>query len=138
MNEVTETRRVAAPPDAVRDAMADVEGFVRSAGFDDVEVDGEAIRVANRVGPAEIELELAVVEREGAALAYEQREGIFKSMWTEYVVEPRADGDECEVTARTEFALDVPVVGDVLDATVIERQRRTELNAQLDWLAAQT
>lgn len=134
MNEVTETRHVAASPDAVRDAMADVAEFVESAGFDDVEVDGETIRVANQIGLAEIELELVAVEREDAAVAHEQREGIFEEMWTTYAVEPRADGDEAEVTARTAFSLDVPVVGDVLDATLIERQRRKELRAQLDWL----
>ncbi|MCD2202605.1 SRPBCC family protein [Halobacterium sp. KA-6] len=137
MNEVTETRRVAAPPESVRDAMADVEAFVESAGFDHVEVDGETIRVANQVGLAEIELELVAVEREGADVAHEQREGIFEAMWTTYTVEPRAGGDESDVTAHTEFALDVPLVGDVLDATVIQRQRRKELNAQLDWLEAE-
>ncbi|GAA0284468.1 SRPBCC family protein [Halobacterium noricense] len=137
MNEVTETRYIAAPPDAVRDAMADVEAFVESAGFDDVAVDGETIRVANQVGLAEIELELVAVEREGADVAHEQRDGIFEEMWTTYTVEPRAGGDEAEVTAHTEFALDVPLVGDVLDATVIKRQRRKELNAQLDWLEAE-
>jgi carbon monoxide dehydrogenase subunit G len=134
MNEVTETRRIVAPPDAVQDAMADVEAFVESAGFDDVEVDGETIRVANQVGLAEIELELVAVEREGADVAHEQREGIFEEMWTTYTVEPRVGGNESDVTAHTEFALDVPLVGDVLDATVIKRQRRKELNAQLDWL----
>ncbi|MUV61129.1 SRPBCC family protein [Halobacterium sp. CBA1126] len=136
MNEVTETRRLAVGPDAVRDAMADLEAFVMAAGFDEVTVDGDRITVANRVGVADIELELEVVEREGAALAYEQREGIFEAMWTEYVVDPRGEGG-CEVTARTAFSLDVPVVGDMLDATVIERQRRKELTAQLDWLAAE-
>ncbi|MCD2199341.1 SRPBCC family protein [Halobacterium sp. KA-4] len=138
MNEVTETRRIEASPDAIRDAMVDVEAFVESAGFDDVEVDGETIRVANQVGIAELELELVAVEREGADVAHEQRDGIFEEMWTTYTVEPRAGGDEVDVTAHTEFTLDVPVVGDILDATVIQRQRRKELNAQLDWLEGET
>ncbi|NIB99315.1 SRPBCC family protein [Halobacterium sp. R2-5] len=138
MNDVTETRRIAAPPAAVEDATTDLEAFVRSAGFDEVDVDGETIRVANSVGIADIVLELEVVDREGAALAYEQREGIFGQMWTSYAVEARADGEESEVIAQTAFSLDVPVVGDVLDATLIERQRRKELRAQLDWLEAET
>ncbi|WP_251133223.1 hypothetical protein [Halorubrum sp. 2020YC2] len=40
------------------------------------------------------------------------------------------------MTATTAFALDVAVIGDFLDATVIERQRRAELSAQFDWLEA--
>ena len=40
-----------------------------------------------------------------------------------------------EVTATTTFELGVPLVGDALDSTVIERQRRSELAAQFDWLA---
>ena len=31
-------------------------------------------------------------------------------------------------------SLDVPLVGEVLDATVISRQRRAELDAQFDYL----
>nr|WP_256335738.1 hypothetical protein [Halopenitus persicus] len=57
-------------------------------------------------------------------------------MTTSYTV-TAADGGS-EVTATTEFALDVAIVGDVLDATVIKRQRRRELEAQFDWLEAQT
>ncbi|SDY75892.1 hypothetical protein SAMN05216564_10994 [Halopenitus persicus] len=65
-----------------------------------------------------------------------QQEGIFEAMTTSYTV-TAADGGS-EVTATTEFALDVAIVGDVLDATVIKRQRRRELEAQFDWLEAQT
>jgi hypothetical protein len=38
------------------------------------------------------------------------------------------------VRATTEFELGVTVIGDALDSTVIERQRRKELTAQFDWL----
>jgi hypothetical protein len=34
----------------------------------------------------------------------------------------------------TEFALDVEIVGATLDATIIARQRRTELERQFDYL----
>ncbi|GAA0722022.1 carbon monoxide dehydrogenase subunit G [Halorubrum trapanicum] len=132
MNSVTLSRTIDAPPETVRDAMDDLGPFVRSSGFDDVSVDGETVRVANDVGLAAIELTLEVVDDPDADLAYEQREGIFEAMRTAYVVTPTGAGSE--VTATTEFALDVALVGDLLDATVIERQRRTELSAQFDWL----
>jgi hypothetical protein len=105
---------------------------VLAAGFDEVDVDGETIQVANAVGVAEIELVLELVDDPDAVLAYEQREGIFEAMVTRYSLAETADGTE--VTARTEFVADVAVVGSVLDATVIQHQRRRELAAQLDWL----
>lgn len=39
-----------------------------------------------------------------------------------------------EVVATTDCALDLAVVGEFLDATVIKRQRRIELEAQFDYL----
>lgn len=134
MNEVTLSRTIDAPPETVSDAIDDVEPFVRASGFDEVGVDGETVRVANDVGVASLELTLELVDDPDAALAYEQREGIFEAMRTAYVVTPAAEG--CEVTATTEFALDVALIGDLLDATVIQRQRRKELSAQFDWLEA--
>lgn len=136
MEAVTVTRRIDAPPVPVEDAIADRESFVGAAGFDEVSVDGDEIRVTNRVGVKDIELQLKVVEREDASFAVEQREGIFDEMWTTYTLTPAADGEATDVEAETEFALDVPVVGDILDSTVIRRQRRHELEAQFDWLAA--
>lgn len=115
--------------------MGDLAAFIRAAGFDEVAVDGDEIRVANQVGVTEIELVLAVVDREGAGLAYEQREGIFEEMWTTYALDDLG-GDGTRVTAETAFAMDVPLVGDVLDATIVKRQRRRELDAQLDWLSS--
>ncbi|WP_241154865.1 hypothetical protein [Halorubrum sp. CSM-61] len=55
-------------------------------------------------------------------------------MRTTHAVSSAPDGSEVEAT--TAFTPDVAIVGDVLDATVIERQRRTELTAQFDWLEA--
>jgi len=133
MEQISLTRRIDAPPDAVRTEMADVERFMRAAGFDAVERDGDTVTIQNRVGLFEIELVVDLVDRD-ADLAYEQREGIFESMWTEYHVDPVADGTE--VTATTEYeALDLAVVGSIVDGSVVGRQRRTELATQFDWLA---
>jgi len=133
MEEVTVTRTFDADPDAVREAMSDVEAFMQSAGFDAVERDDRELRLENRVGLFEIELVLGLVDAD-VELAYEQREGIFESMRTEYRVE--SEDGTTSVTATTEHeAVDLAVVGPVLDSTVIERQRRKELTAQFDWLA---
>lgn len=134
MNSVTLSRTIDAPPTAVRESMHRLDRFMRASGFDEVLVDGETIRVANEVGIATIELTLDLVDRPEADLAYEQRDGIFAEMRTAYAITPTPAGSE--VVATTEFALDVALVGDVLDSTVIERQRRKELTAQLDWLEA--
>lgn len=132
MQSVTVTRTIPASMEGVRDAMLDLEPFTRAAGFDDVAVDGQSIRVANQVGIAEIELELTVVDDPDAALAIQQRDGIFEEMRTAYALTETTDG--VDVTATTDFALDVAVVGGLLDATIIKRQRRRELNGQLDYL----
>lgn len=136
MDRVSVTRTVDAQVEAVRDAMSDVEAFMAGAGFDEVEQTGDTLRLGNRVGLFDIKLVLDIVDDPDATLAYEQRDGIFDRMWTEYHTE-RTDG-ETTVTATTEYeTLDLPVLGAVIDSTVIERQRRAELNAQFDWLAEQ-
>lgn len=132
METVTIQRTIDAPPDAVRSAIRDLEPFMKAAGFDQVAVDGEVVSVTNQVGIATIRLTLEVVDDPDADLAYEQREGIFEEMRTTYTVASTAGG--ATVTATTQFAIDVAVVGDVLDATVVKRQRRKELTAQCDWL----
>jgi len=133
VNTVTVTRTAPGTPTDVRAAMDERESFARAAGFDEVVVDGETIRVANDVGVAEIALKLAVVDDADAALAVEARSGIFAEMQTTYAL--RSAPDETEVTATTEFALDLALVGGLLDATVVARQRKRELRAQLDYLA---
>jgi hypothetical protein len=134
MNSVTVSRTIDASPAEVRTAMDRIGPFMEAAGFDEVAVDGETVRVANQVGIATIELTLGLVDDPDAALAYEQRDGLFREMRTTYAVSPTDGGTE--VTATTAFELDLAVVGDVLDSTVIERQRRKELTAQFDWLDA--
>ncbi|MBP1988188.1 SRPBCC family protein [Halolamina salifodinae] len=150
METVSVSREITAPPDAVRERMQDVGPFMRAAGFDEVEVDregqspsgsrpqagdGDQIGLTNGVGIATIELSLELVEDPDAALAYRQVEGIFEEMVTRYTVEPTGSGTQ--VTAETEFAIDVALVGKLMDATVIKRQRRKELEQQFDWLAAE-
>ncbi|MFB6087480.1 MAG: SRPBCC family protein [Haloarculaceae archaeon] len=132
MQSVTMSRHVDAPPDAVREAMADVEAFMLGAGFTEATVDGDRLHLENHVGLATVELDLRLLDTDDA-FAYEQADGMFESMTTTYTVEPDDGGSL--VTARTEFELDLAVVGAVLDATVIERQRRRELRQQFDWLA---
>ncbi|KPN32196.1 hypothetical protein SY89_02960 [Halolamina pelagica] len=132
MNSVSVSREVAAPPEAVRARMNDVGAFMRAAGFDEVTTDGDRITITNGVGIATVELELELIDHPDAALAYRQRDGIFEEMVTRYTLEPTDDGTE--VTAETEFAVDVALVGKLLDATVIKRQRRRELDQQFDWL----
>ncbi|WP_248897062.1 SRPBCC family protein [Haloplanus halobius] len=132
METVTVTRTIAAPESAVREAILDVEPFMRAAGFDEVDVDGDIIDLTNRVGLAEIELTVERVDDPDAVLAYEQHEGMFESMRTVYHLEDVDDGTRVEAT--TDFALDVSLVGELLDATVVSRQRRRELTAQLESL----
>lgn len=57
-------------------------------------------------------------------------------MRTSHVVSEVPHGSE--VTATTRFAVGAGPIGDVLDATIVGRQRRRELTAQLDWLEAVT
>jgi len=135
MESVTVSRRVGASPERVREVMGDVEAFMLAAGFTEVEVDGPDVHLENQVGLATVTLDLRLVEREGAALAYEQAEGFFERMDTVYTVEAVDGGSE--VTATTEFALDVALVGEILDSTVIKRQRTSELEQQFDWLASE-
>jgi hypothetical protein len=132
MKRVRVERAIDADPDTLRAAIADVGPFMRAAGFDEVTVDGDRIEIANHVGLLTIELDLRQVEREDAVLAYEQVEGIFEDMETRYFLEPGADGTT--VAAETTFALDAAFVGPVLDATIINRQRKRELTAQFDYL----
>lgn len=132
MQSVSLSRTFDASPATVREAIEDLGSFTEAAGFDEVCVNGDTISVANQVGFATIELTLEVVDEPDTDLTYEQREGIFEEMRTDYVVESHEGSTE--LTARTEFGLDVALVGDVLDATIIKRQRRKELAAQFDWV----
>lgn len=134
MESITLSRLVEAPPEEVAELVGDVETFMRAAEFDDATVEGDRLRIRNGVGLATVELDCELVERD-CALAYEQRDGIFKAMETRYELLEREGGTE--VRATTEFVVDVALVGEILDATVIKRQRRKELEAQFDYLERQ-
>ena len=136
MERISISRHFDADPQTVRAAIDETAAFMRGAGFDAVRYDDGDLYIGNRVGLFEIELELDVVPDDEAVLAYEQREGVFESMRTEYHV--AAEDGGTTVTAMTDYEmLDLAVVGTLLDASVVRRQRRKELEAQFDWLAEQ-
>jgi hypothetical protein len=132
MHAVDVSRTIGVGPEPLRDAIRDVGPFMRDAGFDEVSVDGDAVTIRNHVGMLTIELDLRVVDDPDAVLAYEQVDGIFEAMETRYYLDPGPESTT--VRAETTYALDAAVVGPLLDATVIDRQRRKELNAQFDAL----
>jgi hypothetical protein len=116
----------------VRELVADAEPFMLAGGFDEVTVDGDEMRLENQLGFATMSLTLELRD-DGAALSFEQREGIFDEMETTYEVEPTDDGSR--VVATTDFELGTSVVGDLLDGTIIRRQRVREIESQFDYLA---
>ena len=133
MNTVTVRETFDADADRLGAAITDVGPFMRAAQFDDVTVEGDIVHITNHVGLATIELELELIDASGAVLAYEQRDGIFEEMVTRYTLTETHAGVEVEAT--TEFAVQARLIGPILDATVVSRQRRRELTAQFDYLA---
>ena len=133
MKRVRVSRTVDADSETLSSAIADVGPFMRAAGFDEVTVDGESVSITNHVGLLTIELDLRLLDDPDAVLAYEQVDGIFEVMETRYELAPDSDA-RTTVTATTTFALDVSIVGPLLDGTIIRRQRRRELTAQFDYL----
>lgn len=120
----------------MRDLVTDVESFTRAAGFDAVAVDGDRLTIENGFAIARIALDIELVDDPEAVLAYQQVDGIFEEMYTACELTETEAGRK--VTARTDFALDVSVVGGFLDGTVIRRQRKRELRNQFDYLEAET
>ena len=133
METVSLSRRFDTDPETLRALITDVEPFMYGADFDTVDREGTTLTLENSVGLATIELEVELVDDPDAALAYEHRDGVFKEMTTRYELTGR--GDHTELTATTDFEVDVALVGLILDATVIKRQRRRELTAQFEYLA---
>lgn len=131
---VSVSRDLHADPESVEALVEDVVAFTEAGGFDEVDVEGDRMRLRNGVGIATMELTLELVDTSDAALAYRQVEGIFSEMETRYTIEATEIGSR--ITGTTSFELDVALVGDLLDATVIKRQRRREIEGQFDWLEA--
>lgn len=135
MESVSVERTFETSPETVRALVTDVERFIQACGFDSVSVDGSTVHIENSVGLATIELDLKLVDDPNAVLAYEQEEGIFNEMTTRYELDSKEE--TTTLTATTDFSLDVALVGMILDATVIKRQRRKELTSQFEYLAEQ-
>lgn len=133
MESVTLSRSIQAGREPIEQRMNDLGPFMEAAGFDTVTVDGDRMTIENDVGLLSISLTLRLLETDDV-LAYEQVEGIFRSMETRYSIEEGED--ETTVSAVTEFELDASLVGPILDSTVISRQRRKELSGQFDYLEA--
>ncbi|MFB6109709.1 MAG: hypothetical protein ABEJ60_02390 [Halodesulfurarchaeum sp.] len=132
MATVTASRGYETPPEAVRSAvLADIYEFIAASGFDSVTVEGDRYTVSRRIGVATLELTLERVETD-QLLEFDQVDGIFDTMWTEYRLEGTTSG--CELLARTEFELG-GVLGPVLDNTMIRRQRRNEFTGQFEYVA---
>lgn len=130
MGTISVSRTIAAEPDAVRDVFADVETFMREAGYDTVDIAGDRVTIERSMGLADLQLTLEIRDTE-AAFAYEQVEGLFEAMTTTYRLE--AEDGATTVTAETEFELG-DAVGDALEPSMIERQRTNELQTQLAYL----
>jgi len=135
METVSLGRTIDASESELRDLVTDVGPFMEAAGFDEVTVEGDIVEITNHVGLLTIELSLRVLGTDDV-LAYEQVDGIFREMVTRYTLEETTAGVEIEAT--TEYALDVDLVGSLLDSTIIARQRRKELSAQFDYLQEET
>lgn len=132
METVTVTRSFDAPEVAVREVVLDdIPAFVRASGFDRIDVVDEAITVSKDIGMATFELTLEQRES-NHLLAFEQTEGLFDRMWTDYRLDSDEDGSK--LTATTEFSLG-GVLAPVLEPTMITRQRTREFERQFDYVA---
>lgn len=123
MEAVSVSRAFDVPPTRVREALHDVEAVFEAAGFD-VSRDGDDLHLSKRVAVKRVELHVRLVD-DDAALAYEQVEGIFEAMRTQYVVDETVDG--CSVTVETEFEPPSSGFGTFVNGALVKRMRRTEL-----------
>ncbi len=132
MEKVRVSRSFEASGRRVRETVRkDVPAFIRASGFDSVTVEGDLYTVSRNIGLATFELTLERVESD-ELLEFEQIEGIFDRMWTEYRLEDQTHG--CELVATTEFTLG-KILGPVLDGTMINTQRVREFELQFDYVA---
>jgi len=132
MASVTRSRFIDAPPDIVeRVITADIAALMQAANYDSVRFEGDRLELEQTLGLASLSLTLRQIDDADATLAFEQVDGHFERMVTEYDVEP-SDGGTI-VSARTEFTLG-GIPGSVLDETLVRRQRGRELEAQLEYV----
>lgn len=126
METITVGRTFDAPADRIRSTLGDVTAFFDAAGFD-VERDGDRLELRKRATVMEVELAVRLRDDGPAALAYEQTAGPFEAMAARYRVEPIAPGGR--LTIETSFEPPTTGIGATLGTAMVERQRRTELDA---------
>jgi len=132
MASVTRSRFIDAPPDIVeRVITADIAALMQAANYDSVRFEGDRLELEQTLGLASLSLTLRQIDDADATLAFEQVDGHFERMVTEYDVEPSDGGTT--VSARTEFTLG-GITGSVLDEMLVRRQRGRELEAQLEYV----
>ncbi|MFQ3295788.1 MAG: hypothetical protein ACI9PP_001473 [Halobacteriales archaeon] len=132
MANISRSRVLSADPGAVERAITDdVAAFMRTAGYDSVQLEDGRLELEQTLGLANFSLTLRIVDDSDSVLALEQEAGHFEAMTTNYKVESVNGGTE--LSARTEFTLG-GVVGSVLDETLVRRQRGKELEAQFDFV----
>ncbi|MFW5919536.1 MAG: SRPBCC family protein [Halanaeroarchaeum sp.] len=132
MASVSRSRFIDAPPEVVERAITeDVAAVMRAANYDSVRFEAGRLELEQTLGLASLSLTLREIDDADATLAFEQVEGHFERMTTEYDVEPTGGGTT--LSARTEFTLG-GITGDVLDETLVRRQRGRELEVQLEYV----
>lgn len=132
MANISRSRVLSADPGTVERAITDdVAAFMRTAGYDSVQLEAGRLELEQTLGLANFSLTLRIVDDSDSVLALEQEAGHFEAMTTNYEVESVNGGTE--LSARTEFTLG-GVVGSVLDETLVRRQRGKELEAQFDFV----
>lgn len=126
MATISVDREYDTPENRVRAVFGDVTGFFDAAGFD-VERTGDRLTLSKRVAVVQLDLHVTLRETESAVLAYEQRSGPFDSMSTRYHVDASSTGSH--LTIETTFDPPATGFGSFINGAVVERQRRTELDA---------
>lgn len=132
MKTVTRQRELDASETDIRDAITDVETFMQSAGFDEIERDGNTLTLGKAHGLLKVKLVVRLLDEDDSVLAYEQEEGIFAEMTSRYTVEAQQEG--VDVHASTRFEIDETLDDSMLDEATVATQRGKELEAQLDYL----
>lgn len=126
MDTATVEREFEVAPEILEGVVTDVTTFYDAAGFE-VERDGDRLELVKRLAIARFELDVELVEDDGAALAYEQVDGPFADMRTRYLVDATEGGSR--LTIETNFEAPSSGFGTFINGALIKRQRGTELDA---------